>query len=127
MQYHEPFWTLIGTVAPIIALANVVSFSQAMDAKARLPPQKNDFSTPGQAIFSLARLGHPYFVILCFLSSGALIIISVTSLWLKEDALPGFWIIVMLAATLILLFILAACSASFNRKLEDWKIARKID
>jgi hypothetical protein len=33
----------------------------------------------------------------------------------------------MLAATLILLFILAVCSASFNRKLEDWKIASKID
>jgi peptidoglycan/LPS O-acetylase OafA/YrhL len=127
LQYHEPFWTLIGTVAPIIALANVVSFGQAMDAKARLSPQENDFSTLGKAIFSLARLGHPYFVILCFLSSGALIMISATSLWLKEDALPGFWIIVMLAATLILLFILAVCSASFNRKLEDWKIARKID
>jgi peptidoglycan/LPS O-acetylase OafA/YrhL len=127
LQYHEPFWTLIGTVAPIIALANVVSFGQAMDAKARLSPQETDFSTLGKAIFSLARLGHPYFVILCFLSSGALIMISATSLWLKEDALPGFWVIVMLAATLILLFILAVCSASFNRKLEDWKIARNID
>lgn len=118
---------MIGTVAPIIALANVVSFGQAMDAKARLSPQENDFSTLGKAIFSLARLGHPYFVILCFLSSGALIIISATSLWSKEDALSGFWTIVMLAATLILLFILAVCSASFNRKLEDWKIASKID
>ena len=121
---------MIGTVAPIIALANAVTFGQAMDAKARLSSQENgiDFSAPPRDVFfSLLRRGHPYFVILCFLSSAALIMLSAISLWLKEDVLSGYWIIALLAATIILLFILAVCSASFNRKLEDWKIAHKID
>ena len=87
-------------------------------------PQKNEFSTPGKAIFSLARLGHPYFVILCFLSSGALMMISATFAMVEGGCA------VLLdnchACCNPLLFNLAACSASFNRKLEDWKIARKI-
>lgn len=126
MRYHESFWILIGTAAPIIALANVVTFGQAMDAKARLSSQgrDRDFSTPRKTFFSLLRLGHPYFVGLCFLASAALIILAAASLWQEKDVWAGFWTIFLLGATLILLFILGVCSASFNRKLEDWKIAQ---
>ena len=98
-----------------------------MDAKARLSPQEKEsnFSTPREMFFGYLRLGHPYFVISCFLSSAALIIISATSLWLEEDALAGYWTIILLSATLVLLFVLAVCSASFNRRLEDWKNSQK--
>jgi hypothetical protein len=98
-----------------------------MDAKARLSPQEKEshFSTPREMFFGYLRLGHPYFVISCFLSSAALIIISATSLWLEEDVLAGYLTIILLSATLILLLILAVCSASFNRRLEDWKNSQK--
>ncbi len=135
--YHEAFWVLMGTIAPIIALANVVTFSQATDAVIYLRKkdrqQKQSSGNNSQQSsgnnslidrsFSLLRHGHIYFVGLCFALSLVLILLAALSLWQREDAIAGSWVIALLLVTFLLLFVLGACSASFNRKLAAEKAA----
>lgn len=123
--YHEAFWIFVGTTGPIIALANVLTFGDATDAVNRLrdqDPNPTSFSEERGVrakFFHLLRLGHIYFVALCFALALTLTLLAAFSLWQEADIIAGSWVIALLVVTFILLFILGSCSASFKRRMED--------
>jgi type VI protein secretion system component VasK len=67
--------------------------------------------------FRLLRLGHIYFVGLCFALSLTLTTLAVFALWQRTDVIAGPVVIALLIITFALLFILEICSASFRRRL----------
>lgn len=137
--YRETFWAFVGTTGPIIALANVLTFSDATYAVARLrvydsksvpedrksvPEDQQPTSDAGKdgartKFFRVLRRGHIYFVGLCFALSLTLTLLAALALWQHSDIIPGPWVIVLIIITFVLLFILGACSAAFKRRLED--------
>jgi uncharacterized membrane protein YccC len=130
--YHQAFWAFVGTTGPIIALANVLTFNDATYAVARLrrndrksaPEDREPASVLGKdrvraEFFRILRLGHIYFVGLCFALSLTLTLLAAFALWQRTDIIAGPWVIVLIIITFTLLFILGACSAAFKRRLED--------
>jgi hypothetical protein len=137
--YRETFWAFVGTTGPIIALANVLTFSDATYAVARLrvydrksvpedrksvPEDQQPTSDAGKdgartKFFRVLRRGHIYFVGLCFALSLTLTLLAALALWQHSDIIPGPWVIVLIIITFVLLFILGACSAAFKGRLED--------
>lgn len=137
--YREAFWLFVGTTGPILALANVLTFSDATYAVARLrrydrksDPEDRKLTCEDQKsdpvprkdrmrieFFRLLRLGHIYFVALCFALSLTLTLLAAFALWQRTDIIAGPWVIVLIIITFALLFILGACSASFKRRLDD--------
>lgn len=75
--------------------------------------------------FYLLRGGHIFFVSLCFALSLTLTTLAAFALWWRSDVMPGPWAIALVIITFILLFILAACSESFKRRLEDLRESQK--
>ena len=126
--YHEAFWVFIGTTGPIIALANVITFSQATDAVALLPEKDRspeldaDKSTLRSGFFGFLRRWHIVFVAVCIACSLALTLLAALSLWQHKDRIPGPVVNGILVFTFVLLFILGACSATFARRLEDLRV-----
>jgi hypothetical protein len=122
--YHELFWAFVGTTGPIIALANVTTFGHATTAVAKLRDLDRKWTpVPGQnpirsGFFYLLRRGHIYFVGLCFALSLTLTILAALALWQQSDVIAGTWAITLIIITFVLLFILAACSESFKRRLK---------
>jgi hypothetical protein len=125
--YPETFWAFVGTTGPVIALANVVTFSQATDAVVQLrdedlkPVLEHEEKRARKKIFRILRLGHIYFVSVCFALSVVLTMLAAFALWRHENSLAVPWVIALLIITFVLLFILGACSASFSRRLADLK------
>lgn len=128
--YHETFWVFIGTTGPIIALANVITFSQATDALTLLPEKDRSpgldagKSSRRSGFFRFLRRWHIVFVAVCFACSLALTLLAALSLWQHKDSIPGPVVIGILVFTFVLLFILGACSASFARRLDDLRDQR---
>jgi hypothetical protein len=124
-DYHDMFWVLVGTIGPIIALTNVVTFGHATNAIARLRARdRNWANVPGKnrvstEFFRFLRLGHIYFVGLCFALSLTLTTLAVFALWQRTDVIAGPVVITLLIITFALLFILEICSASFRRRLTN--------
>jgi hypothetical protein len=123
--YPEMFWAFVGTTGPIIALANVVTFGQATDAVVRLRDEdrkailEHEEKRAKKRIFRILRLGHIYFVSVCFALSVVLTMLAAFALWRHENSLAVPGVIALLIITFALLFILGACSASFSRRLAD--------
>ena len=113
-DYHSDFWLLAGTIAPIIAIANVLTFGQAFAANSYR--RQHSIVTRPKSDHLHHRLGHLisrahiFWVAVCFAGSFAVTFLALLSLWQKRDAAPGWLAIALLCATTLLLFVLGACS-----------------
>jgi hypothetical protein len=130
-NYHEIFWAFVGTTGPIIALANVITFGDATTAVVKLSDLDRKWTpVPGQSrvtsgFFYLLRRGHIYFVGLCFALSLTLTTLAALALWQQSDIIAGPVVITLIISTFVLLFILAACSESFKRRLKDLRESQR--
>jgi hypothetical protein len=130
--YHEQFWVFVGTTGPIIALGTVLTFGQATDARAFLREQEERRSTPDTCeswrhfkFWRFMRRSHFYFVILSFVLSMTLTMLAAVSLWRQTNTIDGPWVIALIFMTFVLVFILGACTASFNRRLDPLRNPHK--
>jgi hypothetical protein len=133
--YHEAFWVFVGTTGPILALANVVTFSQATDwfavrdkerelAAVGRQSGKGSEDTNGEQqersdrFYKFLRDGHIWFVGLCFSLSLILTTVAAFALSWQRTVFPGPpGVIGLIIATFVLLFVLGACSAALGRRM----------
>jgi uncharacterized membrane protein YccC len=130
--YREGFWAFVGTTGPIIALASVLSFGQATDAKTLLGNQdRRSASSPDEdgrdRFWRIMRLSHIYFVILSFALSLTLTMLAAVALWQRTNVMDGPWVMVLIFITFVLVFVLGACTASFKRRLNSLQSAPEED
>jgi hypothetical protein len=122
--YREPFWVFVGTTGPIIALATVLTFGHATDARAYLRgPNEKSAPDPGESerhfrFWRFMRRSHFYFVILSFALSLTLTMLAAVALWQRTNIIDGSWVMALIFITFVLVFILGACTASFRRDLD---------
>ena len=57
MAFHNDFWVVVGTAAPVLALAHVVTISRAVRAFFSIPKQKRQSRENLGALAALAILG----------------------------------------------------------------------
>jgi hypothetical protein len=102
--YHEAFWIVAGTAAPVIALAAVVAYGQLADVW----PGEDDADPAAKQVLTGASIA----LVLSFLTQGAVLGTALLSLAAYRDkwGVPGvaFWLI---GAGIFLLWIGALLTA----------------
>jgi hypothetical protein len=81
MSYHESFWVVVGTAAPVIGLANTVSITDAINTWIESKHSKDDFHFV-TFLFSVVIVSS----LTSFIMEGAVLIIALQSLAANKDA-----------------------------------------
>jgi hypothetical protein len=102
MAYHESFWIVVGTAAPVIALANVVTISDAMFFL------RGDDVGRSLGLYNLAALN--------LLAQATAMVLAFMSLDGHGNVVPPALAIVLTAAGLVLLIFTNVIAGGLRRK-----------
>jgi cell division protein FtsW (lipid II flippase) len=104
---HADFWVVVATISPIAIATNLLTLGQVMVRKNAL---RRD--TGERTVTAYLRQGHMFWVAVNLAACLVLIGLALQSLWSHDDAVPGWFAILLLLAMLVELCILAVCTES---------------
>lgn len=116
MAYHEAFWVVVGTAAPVLALTSSVATAGVMEIGEVLPrrrpaPQERSMDETRQTVISAAKVAYLVAAGGFFLDL-AVLILALISLGRDADALPTFWGGYALGASFVVVFMQGLVSAA---------------
>jgi len=118
MAFHADFWVVVGTVAPVIALASIVSASDSVAITTKWP-KSPDRLKRREKINEKAPIFWPYLLSSLNLSlQSFLLLTSLFSLATTKNFLPPSLVALADCAGLEFLFMVGVASAHMRRRYE---------